>query len=80
MQEDRSWVWTLQVQNDNSRTKLYGDVLISGDIFKKCVCFFLSQLLGLDRLDASNYTGVATERHSSVRGSDPVVGLWRTCD
>lgn len=36
--------------------------------------------MGLDGLDAANYTGVAPERRSGVGGSDPPVGLWRACD
>ena len=42
--------------------------------------FFCSGLVGLDGLDASNYTGVATERYPGVRGSDPTVGVRRACN
>lgn len=47
-------------------------------IEKKCV--FCSGLVGLDGLDAANYTGVAPERRSGVGGSDPAFGVWRACD
>lgn len=36
--------------------------------------------MGLDGLDAADYTGMAPEWRSGVGGSDPPVGLWRACD
>lgn len=36
--------------------------------------------MGLDGLDAPNYTGVASEWRSGVRGFDPAAGVWRACN
>lgn len=41
------------------------------------MCVLFSGLVGLDGLDATNYTGVASERRSGVWSSDPSVGVWR---
>lgn len=38
---------------------------------------FHSGVLGVDGLDDANHTGVAGEWYSSVRSSDPIVGLRR---
>lgn len=36
--------------------------------------------MGLDGLDAPDYTGVVTERYSGIRSSNTAVGVWRTCN
>lgn len=36
--------------------------------------------MGLDGLDAADYTGVAREWCAGVWRPDPVVGIWRTRD
>lgn len=44
------------------------------------LCVVYSWLMGLDGLDAPDYTGVATEWYSGIRSSNTAVGVWRTCN
>lgn len=39
-----------------------------------------SGLVGLDGLDAANYSGVAAKWRPCVRSSDSSLGVWRTCN
>lgn len=44
------------------------------------MCVIHSGLMGLDGLDATNYTCMATQWYSGVWSSDPSLGVWRTCN